>query len=177
MRLTVKLALSSTLIAVAVVLSPFYFAWGPTKAYPAQHMVNAIAGVILGPLWAALIATIVGTIRISLGTGTVFAYPGGIPGGLVVGLVYRLAVKLTRNRRLAILIASVSEPLGTVGIGGTLSWYLLDPLLGGSMHARFGAVLLFLSGWVLSSAVGCILGALCLLALERMKILDALLRC
>ncbi len=176
MRLTVKLALSSVLVAVAVALSPLHFVWGPTKAYPAQHMVNAVAGVALGPLWAALIATVVGTIRISLGTGTIFAYPGGIPGGVVVGLVYRLAARLLKRRRPAILVASLSEPLGTVLIGGTFSWYMLDPVLGGSMHAKFGAIAWFLSGWALSSVTGCVLGALILLALDRVGLLDALRR-
>ncbi|QOJ79806.1 energy coupling factor transporter S component ThiW [Infirmifilum lucidum] len=172
--MTVKLALSSVLVAVAVVLSPLYFVWGPTKAYPAQHMVNSVAGVILGPLWAALIAAVVGTIRISLGTGTIFAYPGGIPGGIVVGLVYRLATRLIKKRRLAILAASLSEPLGTILVGGTFSWYILDPLLGGSMHAKFGAIVWFLSGWALSSVTGCVLGALCLLALDKTGLLNVL---
>jgi predicted membrane protein len=88
-----KLVLSSMLVALVVALSPIYFVWGPTKALPWQHIVNVIAGIVLGPLWAAAVAFLAGTIRIVLGTGTIFAYPGGIPSGLVVGLTYSLLSK------------------------------------------------------------------------------------
>jgi|GEM_PF-5345547 len=110
--------LSGVLVALCVALSGLYFPVGPTKVYPFQHMVNAIAGVLLGPWWAALIATLAAVIRNLLGVGTIFAFPGGIPGALVVGLLYRWI----KRDWVAFL-----EPLGTGLIGATLSAWLVVP--------------------------------------------------
>ncbi len=169
---TRELVLSSMLTALVVALSPIYFVWGPTKALPWQHMVNVVAGIMLGPLWAVVIAFLAGTIRIIIGTGTIFAYPGGIPGGLVVGLTYRLLSKISKKRRTVIVISSLTEPLGTCGLGGAITWYLLDPLLGGTFKARFGVFLYFAAGWFASSIVGTALGLLVVLSLERLGILS-----
>jgi energy coupling factor transporter S component ThiW len=166
-----KLVLSSTLVALVVALSPIYFVWGPTKALPWQHMVNVIAGIVLGPLWAAAVAFLAGTIRIVLGTGTIFAYPGGIPGGLVVGLTYSLLSKISKRRKAVLAISSLTEPLGTCGLGGTITWYLLDPLLGGVFRAKFGVFLYFAAGWLASSVIGAALGLLIVLSLEKLSML------
>jgi energy coupling factor transporter S component ThiW len=72
---TRKLSLAIILTALAIALSPIFFPVGPTKTFPWQHMVNAIAGVLLGPWYAALMATAAGVIRNLLGVGTVFAFP------------------------------------------------------------------------------------------------------
>lgn len=163
--------MSSVFVAIAIVVSPVaWFAWGPTRAFPGQHMVNVLAGVMVGPLLASVCALTTGTVRIILGLGTIFAYPGGIPGGVMVGLLY----KLLKNRvgiRSAILLASLGEPLGTVLVGGTVSWYVVDPLLGTGLQSRFGALLVFYLGWTLSSISGCVVGVILLLALERLGVL------
>ncbi|MGQ9596139.1 MAG: energy coupling factor transporter S component ThiW [Thermoproteota archaeon] len=163
-----KLILSSLLAALALAISPVtWFAWGPTRAFPGQHLVNILAGIMVGPLWASMSAVIVGTLRIMLGVGTIFAYPGGIPGGLMVGLVHKF-LRGKVGRRKAILLASFSEPIGTVLIGGTLSWYMLDPLLGTGLQTRFGALLPFYLGWALSSVSGSIIGTISVLALDSL---------
>lgn len=170
----IKPAVSAVLAALALALAPIsWFAWGPTKAFPGQHFVNAIAGVTVGPAWAAVIAIVVGTLRISLGQGTIFAYPGGIPGGVVVGLFY-LALRRRLRRPLAIAIASLTEPLGTVLIGASLSWYLVDPLVNAGLRAKFLSLLPFYAGWALSSVSGCILAMFVLTALEARGVLRAL---
>lgn len=132
MKLVRKVALSSVLSALALVIAPFsWFAWGPTKAFPGQHFVNALAGVLVGPLWAAFIAAVVG-------------------------------------RRVALAAAALTEPVGTVLISGTLAWYVFDPFFaGGAAQAKFGALLWLYLGWALSSVTGCVLGAICLLALDK----------
>jgi len=66
---------------------------GPTKCFPFQHAVNAVAGVLLGPWWAAAAAFVASVIRNMLGTGTLFAFPGSIPGALAVGLAWKLVGK------------------------------------------------------------------------------------
>lgn len=174
MRLARKVALSSVLSALALIIAPFsWFAWGPTKAFPGQHLVNVLAGVMVGPAWAAFIATVVGVIRLSVGIGTIFAFPGGIPGGVVVGLTYYLLKRVTSGR-VALLTAALTEPVGTVLVGGTLAWYIFDPLFtGGAAHAKFGALLWLYTGWALSSLTGCILGAILLLVLDKSGALKA----
>ncbi|MEM2929141.1 MAG: energy coupling factor transporter S component ThiW [Nitrososphaerota archaeon] len=171
-----KLTLSSILSVLALIISPFsWFAWGPTKAFPGQHLVNVIAGIILGPAYAIFIATIVGTIRIMLGIGTLFAYPGGIPGGLIVGLSYKFLRKIITKRK-AIIIASLTEPIGTVLIGGTISWYIFDPLLGSILYSKFLSLLPFYFGWILSSISGCLLGMIITLTLDKIGIIKLIFK-
>lgn len=174
------IALAAILSALGVVIAhTLWFPWLGTKAYPGQHIINSIAGILLGPIWAAIIAVIVGTIRIALGIGTIYAYPGGIPGGIIVGLIYWLFRKIT-SRKMA-LIAALSEPIGTVLIGGTLSLFIVAPLAGteallSSLKAKgaIGALIGLWSGWALSSVPGCIIGYLVLMSLEGAGILAQL---
>lgn len=120
---TQKVALSVGFVAIGVVLSPiFNIPVPPIKAYPLQHMINIIQAIWLGPLYAVINATIIGIIRNMLGTGTFFAFPGGIPGGLVVGLVYWYLWKSDW--------AAFTENLGTVCIGATISYIIVSPLPG-----------------------------------------------
>jgi energy coupling factor transporter S component ThiW len=88
-----RVVLTSLFAALAVLLSGIHFPVGPTKVFPFQHMVNAVAGVLIGPWYGALAALIAGLIRNAIGTGTIFAFPGGIPGAIVVGAGYRWAKK------------------------------------------------------------------------------------
>lgn len=121
--LTLKLSLSVVFVAIGVVLSPmFNIPVPPIKAYPLQHTINIIQAIMLGPLWAAANATIIGIIRNMLGTGTFFAFPGGIPGGLVVGLVYWYVKKTDW--------AAFAENIGTICIGATVAYLIVAPLPG-----------------------------------------------
>jgi energy coupling factor transporter S component ThiW len=159
---TKKLSLASVLIAVTVALSGFYVPIGTTKVFPAQHMINGVAGVLLGPWWAALMATGTGTIRNILGLGTLYAYPGGIPGALVVGLIHRYFKKTD--------LAALSEPIGTVVIGATLSALILAPIQGHSLTTWF-----FWTAFAASSIPGAVLGYIVLKALRRLKVIDLIL--
>ena len=150
---TKRIALAAVLIAVTVVLSPIHFPIGSSKCYPAQHMVNGIAGVLLGPWYAAVMAFFTGVIRNLLGMGTLHAFPGGIPGGLVVGIVYR-HVKRTD-------LAAITEPLGTVVIGATISAYVVAPYLGKAFTVAFWWTI-----FAASSIPGSIIGFLVLKSLR-----------
>jgi energy coupling factor transporter S component ThiW len=159
---TKKISLASVLIALTVALSGFYIPIGTTKVFPAQHMINGIAGVLLGPWWAALMATGTGTIRNILGLGTLYAFPGGIPGALVVGLIHRYLKKTD--------LAALSEPLGTVVIGATLSALILAPIQGHSLTMWF-----FWTAFAASSIPGSILGYIVLKALRRLNLVELIL--
>jgi len=149
-----RIALAALLAGIAVVLSPFYIPLGDTKCFPAQHMVNAIGGVLLGPWYAVLIALITGSIRNMLGLGTIYAYPGGVFGGLVVGIIYRYMKKTD--------IAAILEPLGTVIIGGTVSALVVTPYLGRATTLSF-----FWIAFAASSIPGSILGFVILKTIRR----------
>lgn len=86
--MTRKLVLTAVFAAVPVVLSfvPGSIPVAGAKLLPWQHMTNAVAGVVLGPWYAALAATLAAVLRNLFGVGTLLAFPGGIPGALVVGL-------------------------------------------------------------------------------------------
>lgn len=119
--LTLKIALSVVFVAIGVVLSPiFMIPLPPIQAYPIQHVINIIQAIMLGPLWAAVNATFIGIIRNALGTGSFFAFPGGIPGGLVVGLIYWYVKKTDW--------AALAEPIGTICIGATIAYLIVAPL-------------------------------------------------
>ncbi|RLE63627.1 MAG: energy coupling factor transporter S component ThiW [Thermoprotei archaeon] len=163
-----KAVLSALFTGLAVVLAPWL--WFPvlgSKAYPGQHLVNAVAGVLLGPWWASLVAMVTGVIRMSWGIGTIYSMPGGIPGALVVGLMYD-ALKKSRWKRYA-RFAALTEPIGTVIIGGTLALFLVAPAIG-DVKTMAKPLLALWSGWSLSSVPGSILGFIIVEALERMSI-------
>jgi predicted membrane protein len=59
-----KIVLTGLFAALAVLLSGIHFPIGPTKVFPFQHMVNAVAGVLIG-LWCGAVAALLEP----LGTG------------------------------------------------------------------------------------------------------------
>jgi len=158
---TRKIALAAVLAAVAIALSPFVsFPLPLATPYPIQHMVNAIAGVLLGPWYAVLIAVIAGTARYMLNLGTIHAFPGGIFGGLIVGLVYRYIWKKD--------YAALFEPIGTVLIGAAASAYIFGPFAAqAGLRGRPGTFDAFIILFAPSSIPGSILGFTVLKVLRR----------
>jgi energy coupling factor transporter S component ThiW len=87
-------------------------------------------------------------LRVTLGTGSLFAFPGSPFGAVAVGLAYKL---LRRDE------AALFEPLGTVPVGAPLGAFLISPLL----EEAAGGLL------ALSSIPGAAIGNLVLEALRR----------
>ena len=152
-----RIVLAGLFAAMAVLLSGIHFPVGPIKAFPFQHMVNIVAGVMIGPWYAAISALLAGIIRNAIGTGTIFAFPGGIPGAIVVGLVFRW---VRRDW------AALMEPVGTGFIGVPLTVFLLGPIIG----KQFAFALLF-PAFMMSSVPGSIIGYALLKALRRTNVL------
>jgi energy coupling factor transporter S component ThiW len=146
---TSKLAVLSILTALGVVFSfyPGPVPVGPTFVFPFQSMINVIAGILLGPWYAAAVALAVGTIRMSAHTGTVFSLPGGIPGAMLVGLTY----KATKS-----YLSAFAEIPGTALVGAFLSAFLVAPIIGSSATLGF-FVLAFTPPAVLGSVIGYII--------------------
>ena len=154
-----NIVLTGLFAASAVLLSGIHFPVGPIKAFPFQHMVNIIAGVLVGPWYGACAALIAAIVRNAIGTGTLFAFPGGIPGALVVGLIYRW---VRRDW------AGLTEPIGTGFIGVPLTVLILGPIMGRDL-----AFSLFFPVFMVSSIPGTVLGYLLLKALRKTKVMPS----
>ncbi|HIE37445.1 TPA: energy coupling factor transporter S component ThiW [Candidatus Geothermarchaeota archaeon] len=171
MRISVKIALIASYTALGIVLSPLWFPVLGSKAFPFQHMINILSAITLGPLYAALVAVFVGIIRYSLGLGTIYAFPGGIPGGLVVGTFYILLRRYIPPSK-AWKISAFTEPIGTVLIGALTSYFLIAPLIGDERTLAlaseniFTGLLIFSTGWFISSFIGVLVAFTTLYFLE-----------
>ncbi|MGQ0550454.1 MAG: energy coupling factor transporter S component ThiW [Armatimonadota bacterium] len=153
---THRLVLAALFAALPVALSffPGAFPVAGARVLPWQHTINAVAGVLIGPWYAALAATVAAILRNALGVGTPLAFPGGIPGALVVGFAYLL----WRRDWVALL-----EPIGTGFIGATIGALVVAPQVMGR-----GIPLMTLMGLFLASSIpGAILGYIVLRALKR----------
>jgi energy coupling factor transporter S component ThiW len=132
-------------------------------------MINAIVGIMLGPIYAAAVALGIGTLRVAAGTGTLFAYPGGIPGGLVVGSIFWY---LWRHDECAL-----TEPLGTA-VGAILSALALAPFIGAkALPPIFGLTAqweLFVISFWFASIPGSVIGYLVVKALRRIGAFERL---
>lgn len=173
-----RLGLTAALVALGVALSAFAVPIGPARVFPFQHLVNVVAGVMVGPLHAVVAALSISIIRNALGTGTILAFPGSIFGALLVGLAYH---RLRRSDAAAFL-----EPVGTVFLGATTGYLLIAGLDGPttllgivralppSSQAYLGLVppglLALMAAFAASSIPGAILGYLALRALRRAHI-------
>ena len=158
-----KLALAGILVAVGVVCSTFSIPVGASKCAPAQHFINILGGVFLGPSYAVAMAFVTSLLRNLLGTGTLLAFPGSMCGAFLCGMLYKYA-----GRHLP--LAYAGELFGTSVIGGILC-YPVATLLMGSEAAVFGFVLPFF----VSSLGGTILAVFLVTAAKKMKIFDVYL--
>ena len=75
---TRKMTMAGVLVAVAVVGSLFSVPVFGAKCSPVQHMVNVVAGVLLGPGYALGMGFAAALIRNLLGLGSLLAFPGSM---------------------------------------------------------------------------------------------------
>lgn len=154
-----RLVLAAMLAGLATLLGSLSIPVGPTRVAPFQHTINAIAGILVGPWYAAGAALVTAFLRHSLGWGSLFAFPGSPFGALVVGYAYRVV------RTDA---AALFEPIGTGPIGATVAVWFFQPLVG-SHHTLWWFQVAFLS----SSIPGAILGYAVIRALRRVPAVGA----
>lgn len=143
------------LVAVSVAMSPFFIPVGVAKCFPAQHMINVLAAVMLGPAYALGIAFIAAILRNMLGLGTLLAFPGGMIGALMAGLAYRAF----KN----VYLAGLGEVIGTGLLGAVVSAWLVGPVLMGKTMA----VGTLVAAFSVSTIGGTILGIVLLHILRR----------
>jgi len=153
---TRRIARAIILVAIGVTISPFTsIPIGIAKINPAQHFVNVVGAVLLGPWWAAGIALIIGILRNAMGTGTLLAFPGGMIGAFFAGLAYRYSR--------SIYLGALGEIIGTGLLGAIVSALIVAPVLMGRTMA-LGALVIAFSG---STIAGSIIGVFALNLLDR----------
>ena len=154
-----KLCVSAMLVALTVILSPFYIPIGASKCFPVQHLVSVLSAVLLGPWWGVAIAFGASVIRNAMGTGTLLAFPGSMVGALCSGLMFHYTKKY--------IPTYLSEVIGGGVLGGLMAYPVAAMLLG-RQSAFYAYVIPFLT----SEAGGVIIAACFIGVLKRTKALD-----
>jgi energy coupling factor transporter S component ThiW len=143
------------LVALAVALGYVSIPVGISRISPGQHMVNVLAAVLLGPVYAVGVATATAIIRNIMGVGTFLAFPGGIFGAFLAGLAYRGF----KN----VYMAGLGEVVGTGLIGSLVSVWIVAPVFMGKSMAM-GALMLAFS---LSTCAGTVIAVIPLRGLRE----------
>lgn len=157
---TGRVAYAVVLSALAVTLSPISIPTGLARLSPTQHLINVLAGALVGPWWGLGVAVVTSIVRNALGLGTPLAFPGSIFGVVLAGLLYR--------RTSNIYLTGLGEVIGSGLIGATVGALLVAPYIMGKAIGLAVLVVPFL----LSSGVGAALGVLGLRLLRRAGFLD-----
>ncbi|MGG0655507.1 energy coupling factor transporter S component ThiW [Rummeliibacillus pycnus] len=152
---TKKLTYTAIIAAITTVSSSvIYIPLGFVKIFPIQHFANVLSAVLLGPWYALLQAFTSSTLRIMMGTGTVFAYPGSMIGALLASILY------AKSKRIE--LAGLGEVFGT-GVLGAMATYPIAVLFLGQEATLFGLVPAF----AISSFTGALMGYGLLKVLSR----------
>jgi len=152
-----KLVMAGILVAVAVVCSGLYIPVAIAKCFPVQHAVNIIAGMLLGPWYAAGAAFVTSLIRVLTGMGTLLAFPGSMIGAFLCGFLFMNTKK--------IFLAYLGEVIGT-GVLGAMAAYPIAAFILSKEAALFGFVVPF----IVSSFGGATISLIVILALHRTKV-------
>lgn len=159
---TRKLALAGVLTAVAVAGSLLSFPIAGSKCAPAQHMVNILAAVTLGPWWSVGIAFCASLLRNLMGLGTLMAFPGSMVGALCCGVVYAAVKNLP--------LTCLAEAIGTGVLGGLAAYPVAKLLMGAEPAGLFVYIIPFL----ISTVAGSILAFVLISVMEKGKLLGQL---
>lgn len=158
-----KITLTGLFVAISVIGSLFSFPVLGSKCSPAQHLMNIMGAVFLGPGYALVSAFLSSLIRNMLGLGTVLAFPGSMCGALLSGILYRFGKKLP--------YAYAGEVFGTAVIGGMLAYPLAKLVLGNEQAAIFTFVVPFF----ISTCGGTVLAVVLVGAMKKSGVIDRLL--
>ena len=155
MKMTMKkMVTAAMLVALTVSLSGFSIPIGVSKCYPAQHLVNVVSAVFLGPGYGVLAAFCTSLIRNLMGTGTLLAFPGSMVGAFCCGILYQRTKKL--------LPTYLGEVIGTGVLGGMLCFPVATLVMG-----REAALFTYVMPFFMSTACGTVMAAILVGALEK----------
>ncbi|QVI35019.1 energy coupling factor transporter S component ThiW [Lacticaseibacillus chiayiensis] len=116
-----RLAMLAMMIALDVVLSPLFRVEGMA---PMSSVINVIVAVVMGPLYATVMAVACAILRMTLLGIPPLALTGAVFGALLAGIGYRL---VRQN-----WWAAVGEIIGTGLIGSLLSYPVMVWFTGSS---------------------------------------------
>lgn len=125
--------------------SILWFPAGIAKAYPVQHAINVLAGVLLGPIPGVIIAFVTGLLRNLMGTGSLLAFPGGMIGAFLAGYMYR---KMKKSWG-----AAIGEIVGSGLIAPLIAVPYAKILMGTTVASLF-----FIPPFIVSSISGALIG-------------------
>lgn len=146
MNRTRLLTTMAVFVAIGVITAQLlWFPAGVARAYPVQHAVNVMAGIMLGPGPAVAIAFMIGLLRNMLGLGTLLAFPGGMVGAFLAGYLYQKFGKK--------FLATIGEAFGSGIIGALFAVPFAQLLMGNSVGALF-----FMPSFLVSSITGAMIG-------------------
>ncbi|GDZ90386.1 energy coupling factor transporter S component ThiW [Streptococcus dysgalactiae] len=173
---TKKLSVLTMMIALDVLLTPIFRIEGMAFM---SSVVNIIAGVLMGPLYAIIMAFATAVIRIFTQGGVASVAPlailGACPGALLAGICYRMYPKDW--------MAWLGEFIGTGIIGSVISapvmvWYWTQTANGNSellMKASAAqSLLLFTPRFVGATLIGGIIAILLLKGLKRLSLFQTI---
>lgn len=126
---TKKLTACGVLIALGVALGGFAIPVGASKVMPAQHLINVLGAILLGPGYAVLNAFSISLLRNVLGTGSLLAFPGSMIGAFLCGVVYKQSSNYT--------LACIGEVVGTGILGAIAAIPIAILLMGQSVGILF----------------------------------------
>jgi energy coupling factor transporter S component ThiW len=141
---TKQVTYSAIMIAIGVLGGYFNIPVGVSKCAPAQHIINVLAAVTLGPGYAVLTAFCISLIRNIIGTGTLLAFPGSMIGALLAALLYK---------RTNLKLAAVAGEIFGTGILGALIAFPVAKFILGKNVAAFFFVIPFLINTVAGSLI------------------------
>lgn len=156
---TLKITLAAVYVAIAVAGSTFSVPVFGSRCSPAQHLINIICAVTLGPAWAVAAAFCASLIRNLMGIGTLFAFPGSMFGALLAGLLYKYFKKL--------LAAYLGEVFGTAVLGGLTAY----PVAAYVLHIKGAALFAYIFPFFISTAGGTLAAVVILFAMDKSGIL------
>ena len=159
-----KISLTGIFIAISVIGSLFSFPVFGSKCAPAQHLMNIMGAVFLGPGYALAAAFLSSLIRNMLGLGTLLAFPGSMCGAFLAGVLYLGGKTLP--------YAYGGEVFGTALVGGILAYPIAKIVLGNGQAAIFTFVVPFF----ISTCGGTLLAVVLVGAMKKSGVIDRLLQ-
>lgn len=109
----------------------FYIPVGVSKCFPMQSLINCLAGVLIGPKKAAIVAFLIALLRNLLGTGSLLAFPGSIVGAYLAGMFFTRTKKegaslLGEMIGTGLVAALIASFMSTYLMGKTVPFYFLS---------------------------------------------------
>lgn len=163
---TRKLAMAALFTAVAVVGSLFQIPVLGSKMAPAQHFINVMCAVMLGPWYGLGSAFLASLIRNLLGIGGLMAFPGSMFGALLCGIVYWKTKNLPATL--------VGEVFGTAVLGGIGAYPIAIYLMG--VDAAKITIFAYVFPFFLSTFAGAFLAGIVVIAMEKTGTLNRMKR-